>query len=75
MDDIQPVITVNKYGDKFFRVNGELHRTDGPAIEWTSGKFGKEWFLYGKSLSFNKWLDQHPHMTDEEKVMFKLQYG
>ena len=72
---MQPVITVSKYGDKFFRVNGKLHRTDGPAIEWISGKIGKQWFLDDINMPFNSWLDRHPYMTDEEKVMMKLQYG
>jgi hypothetical protein len=75
MVDNQPVITVNNYGDKFFRVNGRLHRTDGPAIEWISGKFGKQWFLDDISMTFDDWLDRHPYMTDEEKVMFKLEFG
>jgi hypothetical protein len=28
------------------RLNGKLHRTDGPAIEWANGT--KEWWLNGK---------------------------
>ena len=29
-----------------WRLNGKLHREDGPAIEWASGT--KEWYLNGK---------------------------
>lgn len=50
-----------------------LHRTDGPAIEFQNGY--QEWWLNGSWLSFEHWLDKNPEMTDEEKVMYKLQYG
>ena len=33
-------------GDKHWYLNGELHREDGPAIEWTDGS--KFWFFNGK---------------------------
>ena len=33
-------------GDKSYYLEGKLHRTDGPAIEWANGH--KEWFLEGK---------------------------
>jgi len=29
-----------------YRLNGVLHRLDGPAIEWANG--GKEWWVDGK---------------------------
>jgi hypothetical protein len=59
--------------DTFWYLDGKIHRTDGPAIEWPDGD--KSWFLNGVSLSLNEWLDQNTYMTEEEKVMFKLQYG
>jgi len=48
---------VKVYEDRteWFNLEGELHREDGPAIEWCDG--GKEWYLNGKRLSeeeFNK---------------------
>jgi hypothetical protein len=30
-------------GTKAWYTNGELHRVDGPAVEWSGG--GKEWYL------------------------------
>ena len=33
-------------GSKEWRLNGKLHRTDGPAIEYADGS--KEWYLNGK---------------------------
>jgi hypothetical protein len=38
-------------GNKEWWLNGKLHHTNGPAIEWTDGH--KEWWLNGK-----------PHRTD-----------
>jgi|TARA_R110000851_G_scaffold115046_2_gene240845 hypothetical protein len=52
--------------------HGLRHRTDGPAIEHADGF--KEWFLYNKWLSFDTWLDR-VDISDEAKVMMKLQYG
>ena len=60
-------------GSKFWYVNNKLHRTDGPAIEFASGNI--IWRLYGTYLTFGAWLDQNTELTDDEKVMFKLQYG
>jgi hypothetical protein len=54
-------------------VNNKTHRTDGPAIEWENGKKG--WFIHGTPLSFDEWIDQNQTLTEEEKVMYKLQYG
>ena len=39
-----PVITAN--GTKEWRVNGQYHRLDGPAREWTSGT--KFWYQNGQ---------------------------
>ena len=36
-------------GYKEWRVNGELHREDGPAVEYPSGH--KEWWLNGKQYT------------------------
>ncbi len=41
-----PEMTINKYGDKEWYLNGKLHREDGPAIEKSNGE--KYWYLNGK---------------------------
>ena len=41
----QPEMKVNQNGTKHWFLNDELHREDGPAIEYADG--GKEWFLNG----------------------------
>jgi hypothetical protein len=36
-------------GNKFWYLNGERHRVDGPAIEYFNGK--KEWYYRGELLN------------------------
>jgi hypothetical protein len=40
---MQPKLTVYPDGTKVWWLNGEQHRTDGPAVEYVNG--GKEWYL------------------------------
>jgi hypothetical protein len=46
-----PFIRCDK--SKFFYLNGQLHRVDGPAIEWSKGI--KEWYLSGLSETSFGW--------------------
>ena len=40
-------LEINKYGTKRWKLpGGDLHREDGPAVEWINGH--KEWWLNGK---------------------------
>jgi hypothetical protein len=64
---------IDKRGTKYWWLNRKIHRADGPAIEWTNGN--KEWFLNGKDYTFDKWLNANNFISEEEKVMLKLQYG
>jgi hypothetical protein len=36
-------------GDKFWLLNGESHRVDGPSSEWADGH--KTWYLNGEYMS------------------------
>jgi hypothetical protein len=38
--------TVNKFGTKFWYLDGKLHRPDAPAIQYTDGS--TEWWLNGE---------------------------
>jgi len=40
------VCEIDDYGDKYWHLNGKLHRTDGPAVERADGH--KAWYLNGK---------------------------
>jgi hypothetical protein len=72
--DMQPVTAEYSSGEKVWRLpNRNIHREDGPAVEYTNGDV--EWRLRGESMSFDYWLDRTTGLTDEEKVMLKLKYG
>jgi hypothetical protein len=60
-------------GTKWWYLEGKIHRADGPALERPDGD--KQWWWNDKRMSLNEWLDNNTELTDEEKVMFKLQYG
>ena len=49
----QPEMKINEYGDTYWYLNGELHRTDGPAYEGDNGY--KAWYLNGKRYSEEEW--------------------
>ena len=43
---MKPKLEIDNYGTKRWKLpNGDLHREDGSAVEWDSGR--KEWFLNG----------------------------
>ena len=42
----KPTMTTDSHGTKSWHLNGKLHRTDSPAIEYADGH--KEWWLNGK---------------------------
>jgi hypothetical protein len=39
-------ISIDRFGNKKYYLDKDLHREDGPAIEWADG--GKEWWVNGK---------------------------
>ena len=43
---IEYTVKVHSNGAKYWYLNGELHRTDGPAVKWSDG--AKSWYLDGK---------------------------
>lgn len=42
----KPTCTTDNFGYKEWRLNGKLHRTDGPALECANGN--KIWYLHGE---------------------------
>lgn len=61
----QPVMTTTKSGIKQWRLNGELHRTDGPAIDFASGY--KEWWINGKRYTEDKFKEYLNKLKEIEK--------
>ena len=43
---MKPKMTISPDRTKRWRLNGKLHREDGPAVEWASGT--KRWHLNGE---------------------------
>jgi hypothetical protein len=60
-------------GDKQWYLNGQLHRTDGPAVTWPNGN--KEWYLNDQELSLDVWLEANTELSDQQRVMFKLEWS
>jgi hypothetical protein len=60
-------------GTKQWYLNGKFHRIDGPALECMDGS--TQWWLHDAEMTFDEWLRCTPGLTDEGKVMMKLQYG
>ena len=59
----ESVVTINNRGDKSWYQNGERHRIDGPAIEYSNGN--KFYFLRGQHFETKEaFFDA---LTDEEK--------
>ena len=42
----KPICEIDSSGSKFWRLNGKLHREDGPAVELSNGD--KSWYINGK---------------------------
>ena len=74
----KPTMTENENGNKYWYLNGELHREDGPAVECTNGD--KHWHLNGechredgpaieRANGIKKWfLNGKLHRTDGPAV-------
>jgi hypothetical protein len=61
-------------GETVWYLNGKRHRVDGPAIEYIDGI--KHWLLDGNYYyTFDEWLEANYFISEEEKLMLKLQYG
>jgi len=48
MKNNQPVCKIDEYGTKYWYLNGQLHREDGPAVEEYDGYKYKVWYLHGQ---------------------------
>jgi hypothetical protein len=64
---------ISSFGNKYWRLNGKLHRVDGHALEFADGT--KEWWLNNKHYSFDDWLTANTYISEEEKLMLKLIHG
>ena len=60
-------VRVYKDGRKCWFLNGNLHREDGPAIEWSNGY--KAWYLDGKKLTEQEHKAATSKHTCEGKII------
>lgn len=56
------------------------HRVDGPAVVFDDnincrGITGRIWWLADRTYNLDDWLKVNTALTDEEKLMLKIQYG
>jgi hypothetical protein len=73
--DVHPNIEAIEYNDGSIRYSYNeffYHRVDGPAIIFADGRV--EWWLDNVNYSFDKWC-KLVDISDETKVMMKLEYG
>lgn len=45
----KPIIEIDEYRTKIYKLNGKLHREDGPACEWVNGI--KQWAINGEYVT------------------------
>ena len=62
---------------EYTNAEGQLHRIDGPAIEWASGS--KSWYINGQHVTeeVNNWLNENniTYPFDEDGLFqFKLRW-
>ena len=56
---IEYTVKVYANGDKYWYLNGKLHREDGPAIEYANGS--KSWFLNNEEVT----KEEHKRLTSK----------
>jgi hypothetical protein len=61
----QPILKINIEGTKSWWLNRELHRTDGPAVEYIDGI--KSWYINGRYYSKEKWFQA---LTPEQQYNY-----
>jgi hypothetical protein len=64
---IEYTVRVYLDGTKFWYLNDELHREDGPAVEYSDGD--KFWYLDGKKLTEQQHKDATSKHTCEGKIV------
>jgi hypothetical protein len=65
-------------GSKYWLFNGEIHRSDGPAIERPNGY--RSWYIRDRNCTnqVEEWLEENKidyPFNDRTKLLFKLVWG
>lgn len=67
-----PEMTVDSLGNRMWRLDGRLHRTDGPAWEGINGT--REWWVNGEELKFSDWL-REVAATEEQRMALIMRWA
>jgi hypothetical protein len=60
-------------GKTFYFYNDDLHREDGPAVEYPDGR--KYWLLHGEAYVFSRYLEKLSETkSDKEIFLLRLKY-
>jgi hypothetical protein len=59
------IMFTTNLGNKYWELNDELHRTDGPAVIYVDGE--KYWYLNGYSYTYENWFKL---LTPEEQYNY-----
>ena len=54
-------------------IDAKLHRADGPAVEYASGKMS--WYINGVAFTNFKDYQRAGGLTDREIMVLRLKYG
>ena len=63
----QPEMENSLDGSKYWRLNGQYHREDGPAIEYPNGS--KYWCLNGKEVTWKEVFRQAKNPEIELRIL------
>ena len=67
-------IETDNQGNKYFKNDkGQLHRTDGPAVEYADGY--KQWWICRIKLPEKEFDYWSKDWNEEKEIMFKLSYS
>jgi len=70
----EPVMTVGVDGTKRWWVNGQQHRTDGPAAEYVNGYY--YWWLNGREYTLEEYCRElYGEDWEQHYLWLKLKYG
>ena len=64
---------IDCHGCEVWVKDRRYHRVDGPAVTYRNGL--KLWYFNGAWHTFEDWLKANNEITDEQRVMLKLEYG
>lgn len=64
---------VTTAGDKFWYQNGQRHRVDGPAVEWSDGICS--WYIHGQKYHNLETYCNDAGITGKHKTLFFLKYS